>query len=46
VVPARRGDVVFLDRFVPHRALPVRHDCSRWAVVMWVKAAAAEREAS
>jgi ectoine hydroxylase-related dioxygenase (phytanoyl-CoA dioxygenase family) len=42
VVPARRGDVVLLDRFVPHRALPVRHGRARWAVVMWVKAAAAQ----
>ncbi len=38
VVPVRRGDVLVLDRFLPHRALPVRHGRARWAVVMWVKA--------
>lgn len=39
VVPLRRGDVLLLDRYVPHRARPVRHGRVRWAVVMWVKAA-------
>jgi ectoine hydroxylase-related dioxygenase (phytanoyl-CoA dioxygenase family) len=38
VVPLRRGDVLLLDRFIPHRALPVRHGRARWAIVMWVKA--------
>jgi ectoine hydroxylase-related dioxygenase (phytanoyl-CoA dioxygenase family) len=37
VLPVRRGDVLVLDRFLPHRALPVRHGRARWAVVMWVK---------
>jgi ectoine hydroxylase-related dioxygenase (phytanoyl-CoA dioxygenase family) len=38
VVSLNRGDVLFLDRFVPHRSLPVQHGRARWAVVMWVKA--------
>lgn len=37
-VPLQRGDVLILDRFVPHRSLPVQHFRSRWAVAMWVKA--------
>jgi Phytanoyl-CoA dioxygenase (PhyH) len=32
------GDVLILDRFLPHRSLPVQHGRARWAVVMWVKA--------
>jgi ectoine hydroxylase-related dioxygenase (phytanoyl-CoA dioxygenase family) len=39
-VPLRAGDVLVLDRFVPHRSLPVRAGHVRWAVVMWVKAVA------
>jgi ectoine hydroxylase-related dioxygenase (phytanoyl-CoA dioxygenase family) len=38
-VPLRQGDVLVIDRFLPHRSLPVRHGRSRWAVVMWVKGA-------
>lgn len=38
VVPMRCGDVLLLDRFVPHRALPVRGPRGRWSVVIWVKA--------
>jgi hypothetical protein len=38
VVPMRCGDVLLLDRFVPHRARPVRGRHGRWSVVMWVKA--------
>lgn len=38
VVPARSGDVVILDRYVPHRSLPVAPGYARWSVVMWVKA--------
>jgi hypothetical protein len=38
------GDVLVLDRFVPHRSLPVRTGQVRWAVVMWVKAVASESE--
>ena len=45
VIPLRRGDVLMLDRYVPHRALPVHHGRARWAVVVWVKAAARERPA-
>jgi hypothetical protein len=41
----RAGDVLVLDRFVPHRSLPVRAGHVRWAIVMWVKAVAAEGEA-
>ena len=40
-VAIRRGDVLLLDRFVPHRARPVTHGRVRWAIVMWVKAAPA-----
>jgi ectoine hydroxylase-related dioxygenase (phytanoyl-CoA dioxygenase family) len=38
VVPMRSGDVLLLDRFVPHRARPTRGLQGRWSVVMWVKA--------
>jgi ectoine hydroxylase-related dioxygenase (phytanoyl-CoA dioxygenase family) len=38
VVPMRSGDVLLLDRFVPHRARPTRGLHGRWSVVMWVKA--------
>ena len=38
VVPMRCGDVLLLDRFVPHRARPTRELQGRWSVVMWVKA--------
>ena len=37
VVPMRCGDVLLLDRFVPHRARPTRGLQGRWSVVMWVK---------
>jgi ectoine hydroxylase-related dioxygenase (phytanoyl-CoA dioxygenase family) len=36
-LPCPAGDVVFLDRFVPHRTLPNRTSTIRWNVVMWVK---------
>jgi len=38
VVPMRAGDVLLLDRFIPHRARPPRALHGRWSVVMWVKA--------
>jgi ectoine hydroxylase-related dioxygenase (phytanoyl-CoA dioxygenase family) len=38
VVPMRAGDVLLLDRFVPHRTRPTHGLHSRWSVVMWVKA--------
>ena len=38
VVPMRAGDVLLLDRFVPHRARPTRGLRGRWSVVMWAKA--------
>ena len=41
VVPVRAGDVLVLDRFVPHRSRPTHDLQGRWAVVMWVKAGAA-----
>jgi ectoine hydroxylase-related dioxygenase (phytanoyl-CoA dioxygenase family) len=38
IVAMRAGDVLLLDRYVPHRALPTRGRQGRWSVVMWVKA--------
>ena len=38
VVAMRSGDVLLLDRFIPHRARPTRGLRGRWSVVMWVKA--------
>ena len=38
VISMRTGDVLLLDRFIPHRARPPRGPQGRWAVVMWVKA--------
>ena len=38
VVPMHAGDVLLLDRFIPHRARPTRGLHGRWSVVMWVKA--------
>ncbi|HYE87241.1 MAG TPA: phytanoyl-CoA dioxygenase family protein [Vicinamibacterales bacterium] len=40
-VPMRAGDVLLLDRYVPHRALPTHGLQCRWAIVMWVKAGGA-----
>jgi ectoine hydroxylase-related dioxygenase (phytanoyl-CoA dioxygenase family) len=37
VVGMRSGDVLVLDRFVPHRARPTRGLNGRWSVVVWVK---------
>jgi ectoine hydroxylase-related dioxygenase (phytanoyl-CoA dioxygenase family) len=37
VVPMHSGDVLLLDRFIPHRARPTRDLQGRWSVVMWVK---------
>jgi hypothetical protein len=36
-LPGPAGDVVFLDRFVPHRTLPNQTTRIRWTLVMWVK---------
>ncbi len=33
-----KGDAIFLDRFLPHRSLPVKESVNRWSVVAWVKA--------
>lgn len=38
VIPMQAGDVLLLDRFIPHRARPTRGLRGRWSVVMWVKA--------
>ena len=40
VVSMRAGDVLLLDRFIPHRSRPATGLRGRWSVVMWVKAAA------
>ena len=37
-IPLRCGDALILDRFMPHRSLPLHHSRTRWAVAMWVKA--------
>jgi len=39
VVALKCGDVLIVDRFTPHRSLPIPSGRSRWAVAMWVKAA-------
>jgi hypothetical protein len=31
------GDVLFLDRFLPHRTLPNQTTTIRWSLVMWLK---------
>lgn len=36
-LPCPAGDVLFLDRFLPHRTLPNQTATSRWSLVMWVK---------
>jgi hypothetical protein len=38
IISLRCGDVLLLDRFVPHRALPTSPPHVRWAVVLWIKA--------
>ena len=45
IVPLRAGDVLVLDRFIPHRSLPMRAGRVRWAIVMWVKASPLEQVA-
>ena len=37
-VSLRCGDVLLINRFTPHRSLPITNGRARWAVVMWVKA--------
>ncbi len=37
-ISLRSGDVLLLNRFTPHRSLPVANGRARWAIVMWVKA--------
>jgi hypothetical protein len=36
-LPCPAGDVIFLDRFLPHRTLPNQTMRIRWTLVMWVK---------
>jgi hypothetical protein len=36
-LPCPAGDVLFLDRFLPHRTLPNQTARIRWTLVMWVK---------
>jgi hypothetical protein len=36
-LPCPAGDVLFLDKFLPHRTLPNQTTQIRWNVVMWVK---------
>jgi ectoine hydroxylase-related dioxygenase (phytanoyl-CoA dioxygenase family) len=36
-LPCPAGDVLFLDRFLPHRTLPNHTTTIRWSVVMWLK---------
>lgn len=36
-LPCPAGDVLFLDRFLPHRSLPNRTMQIRWNVVVWVR---------
>jgi hypothetical protein len=36
-LPCPAGDVIFLDRFLPHRTLPNQTTQIRWTLVMWVK---------
>jgi ectoine hydroxylase-related dioxygenase (phytanoyl-CoA dioxygenase family) len=38
VVSMRAGDVLLLDRYIPHRSRPATGLRGRWSVVMWVKA--------
>jgi hypothetical protein len=40
IVPVRQGNVLVLDRFVPHRSMPAKPRRARWAIVIWIKAAA------
>jgi len=37
ILTCRAGDVVFLDRLLPHRTLPVAGGVSRWRIDIWVK---------
>lgn len=36
-LPCPAGDVIFLDRFLPHRTLANQTAAIRWTLVMWVK---------
>lgn len=36
-IPIQRGDVLIIDRFLPHRSLPLETAQARWAIVMWIK---------
>ena len=36
-LPCPAGNVLFLDRFLPHRTLPNQTTTIRWSLVMWLK---------
>ena len=38
VLACRKGDVVLMDRFLPHKTLPIEPGVTRWAVASWIKA--------
>jgi ectoine hydroxylase-related dioxygenase (phytanoyl-CoA dioxygenase family) len=40
-IPLKPGDVLVINRYTPHRSLPVEQGKARWAVAMWVKGAEA-----
>jgi hypothetical protein len=35
--PMPLGSALFLDRLIPHQALPLGGDAARWSLVLWVK---------
>jgi hypothetical protein len=36
IVECREGNSLFLDAFVPHRAIPNLSDEVRWSVIVWM----------
>jgi hypothetical protein len=38
VFACRKGDVVLMDRFLPHKTLPIQPGSTRWAIASWIKA--------
>jgi ectoine hydroxylase-related dioxygenase (phytanoyl-CoA dioxygenase family) len=38
VLKCNKGDALFLDRFLPHKSLPIQQNLSRWSIVNWIKA--------
>jgi len=37
IVECQAGDVVFIDRFTPHKSLPNLSPTVRWSILIWVK---------